>query len=89
MLLCLCDSCVFYFKLRSLGNRLKLKKQTGGRRPLWWDYELLDWIAYDGKFEQKWKSKPLSVLLTSFFLKEQKWMLLNLYIREQGLDPAR
>ena len=45
----LATSLSFLFKIRTLGNQLKFKKQPGGRRPLWWDYELIDWIKYDGK----------------------------------------
>jgi hypothetical protein len=46
--------------LRHFDNNLKVKKQRGGRRPLWWDYELLDWIKYDGKCDQLAKSKRLN-----------------------------
>lgn len=46
----LATALAFIYKLRQIDNDLKVKKQRGGRRPLWWDYELLDWIKYDGKF---------------------------------------
>jgi hypothetical protein len=45
----LATALAFIFKLRSHGSNLLFKKQRGGRRPLWWDYELLDWMVYDGK----------------------------------------